>query len=106
MKARLLLALGATLIASGASAPAHASLELARQKACTSCHAVDKRVVGPAYADVARRYAGQKDAVQVLVQSIRQGGKGKWGVLMMPPQPALSEADARTLAAWILGGAK
>lgn len=87
-------------------AQAHASKELAQKNACLACHAVDHKVVGPAYRDVARKYAGQKDAVATLVHNIRAGGAGKWGPVPMPPQAGLSDADAKTLATWILDGAK
>lgn len=88
------------------SAPAWASLALAQKNACTACHAVERKLVGPAYQEIAKRYAGQKDAEATLTKSIKAGGAGKWGPVPMPAQPALSEADAKTLAAWILGGAK
>lgn len=88
------------------SLPAHANLELAQKNACTACHAVDKKIVGPAYKDVAKKYADQKDAVAVLSESIRKGGMGKWGPIPMPAQPALSDADLKTLATWVMGGAK
>ena len=86
--------------------PALANKDLATKSACMACHAVDKKVLGPAYQDVAKKYAGQKDAVAHLVQSIKAGGSGKWGAIPMPAQAALSDADAKTLATWILGGAK
>jgi len=86
-----------------ASLPAHANLELAQKNACTACHAVDKKIVGPAYKDVAKKYADQKEAVAVLSDSIRKGGMGKWGQIPMPAQPALSDADVKTLATWVLG---
>ena len=92
----------ATLVAS----PAMANLALAQKNACMACHAVDKKLVGPAYQDVAKKYAGQKDAVDALVKSIKAGGSGKWGAVPMPAQAALSDTDAKTLATWILGGAK
>ena len=88
------------------SLPARANLELAQKNACTACHAVEKKVVGPAYNDVVKKYAGQKDAVALLSDSIRKGGSGKWGPVPMPAQPSLSDADVKTLATWILGGAK
>lgn len=94
------LALAATVL------PASASLQLAQKHACTACHAVDRKLVGPAYADVAKKYAGQKDAEARVAASIRQGGAGRWGPVPMPPQPGLAEAELRALAAWILGGAK
>jgi cytochrome c len=89
-----------------ACAPAFASSKLATQKACLACHAADKKLVGPAYQDVAKKYAGQKDALAVLTKAIKAGGTGKYGAIPMPPQPTLSDADAKTLAAWVLAGAK
>ena len=94
------------IAASLAATPALANLELAKKNACTACHAVDKKRVGPSYQEVAKKYAGQKDAVAQLSASIRKGGSGKWGAVPMPAQPALSDADVRTLAEWVLGGAK
>ncbi len=86
--------------------PATASLALAQKNACMACHASDKKLVGPAYQEVAKKYAGQKDAEANLAKSIKAGGSGKWGPVPMPAQANLSDADAKTLAAWILGGAK
>lgn len=85
---------------------AHANLALAQKNACTACHAVDKKLVGPSYQDVAKKYAEDKEAVSKLTASIRAGGAGKWGPVPMPAQPNLSEADAKLLATWVLGGAK
>ena len=85
---------------------AHANLDLAKKSACMACHAVEKKLVGPAYQDVAKKYAGDKDAVAKLTESIKKGGSGKWGPVPMPAQAALSDADAKTLAAWVAGGAK
>lgn len=89
-----------------ATLPAWANLDLAKKHACMSCHTVDKKLVGPAYQDVAKKYAGQKDAVANLTKNIKAGGSGKWGPVPMPAQAALSDADANTLATWILSGAK
>jgi len=86
--------------------PALANLDLAKKNNCMACHAVDKKVVGPAYQDVSKKYAGQKDAEATLIKSIKTGGSGKWGAIPMPPQAALSDADAKTLAKWVLAGAK
>lgn len=88
------------------ASPAFASQELAQKNACLACHAVDKKMVGPAYQDVARKYAGQKDAEAALARSIKAGGSGRWGPVPMPAQAALSDADAQKLAAWILQGSK
>lgn len=97
-----LVALGAAL----AAAPAFASQELAQKNNCLACHAVANKVVGPAYKDVAAKYKGQKDAEATLVANIKKGGSGKWGQVPMPPQATLSDADAKTLAKWILSQAK
>jgi cytochrome c len=94
----------ATLAA--AAFPVLASKELAQKHACLACHTAEKKVVGPAYQDVAKKYAGQKDAEATLVTSIKAGGTGKWGPVPMPPQPGVSDADAHALAKWILQGAK
>jgi cytochrome c len=96
----------ALFVTAMAAVPAHASLALATKNACTACHAVDKKLVGPAYKDIAQKYASQKDAAALLAKSIKAGGAGKWGPVPMPAQPALSDADALTLAQWVLGGAK
>lgn len=100
-RALLLSALLAT-----ASAPALANLALAGKHSCTACHAVDKKLVGPSYQEVAKKYASQKDAEAMLVTSIRKGSSGKWGPVPMPANAAPSDAELKTLASWILGGAK
>jgi len=97
----LLLALSSTALV-GTSLPGFANEALARKNDCLGCHAVSTKLVGPAYKEVAARYAGQADAQDQLVQSIRNGSVGKWGELPMPAHPKLSEADAHKLAAWIL----
>ena len=99
-------ALFALVAAVSVTAPAFADQALATSKNCMACHAVDKKLVGPAYQDVAKKYAGQKDAAATLAKSIKAGGSGKWGPVPMPAQAALSDADALTLAKWILAGAK
>ena len=98
--------MGLALWGALAAAPAGASMDLAQKNACMSCHAVAKKLVGPSYNDVAKKYAGQKDAAATLAQSIKSGGAGKWGPVPMPSQPGLSDADALTLANWVLAGAK
>ena len=68
-----------------------------------ACHAVDKKLVGPAYKDVAAKYAGQKDAADKLANKIIKGGAGVWGPVPMPANTQVSEAEAKKLAAWVLG---
>ena len=96
------------LIAAGmlASAPAMANLDLAKKSNCMSCHAVDKKLVGPSYQDVAKKYAGQADAVKTLSAKVKAGGKGNWGQIPMPPNAAVKDADIETLVKWVLAGAK
>jgi cytochrome c len=89
-----------------ASTGVWASADLAKKNNCLACHAVDKKLVGPSYQDVAKKYAGQADAVANLTKSIKAGGSGKWGPIPMPAQAQLSDADAKALAAWVMAGAK
>ena len=96
-----LIALSLALTATLAS-PAFANPDLAQKKNCMACHAVDKKVIGPAYKDVAAKYAGQKDAADKLAQKIMKGGSGVWGAVPMPANPQVSDAESKTLAAWVL----
>jgi cytochrome c len=93
------LALIATLLT---STHALASLELAQKKACLACHQVDNKVVGPAYKDVAKKYAGQKGAESKLIEKVLKGGKGAWGEVPMPANTQVNEAEAKQLVQWIL----
>ena len=82
--------------------PAQASTDLARKYNCVACHAEVGRKVGPAYQDVAKKYAGRSDAVIYLAGKIRAGGSGVWGAMPMPPHPQVPEADAKLLAQYIM----
>ena len=95
-------ALFALLAATTLVAPAMADLALATSKNCMACHAIDKKLVGPAYKDVAAKYAGQKDAVDKLSAKIMKGGSGVWGPVPMPANTQVNEAEAKKLAAWVL----
>ena len=99
-----LFAAAAALFGGLAAAPAQAqdAAQLAAKKNCLACHAVDKKVVGPSYKDVAAKYAGQKDAVDKLAAKIMKGGSGVWGPVPMPANPQVNEAEAKQLAAWVL----
>jgi len=79
-----------------------AAMALAQKNACLSCHGVDKKIVGPAYKDVAKKYAGDKTAHDKLVAKVKAGGKGVWGQIPMPPNPQVSVADADKIVTWIL----
>jgi cytochrome c len=93
----------AKAMAESAQPAAMQPAELARRKACLSCHGLDNRIVGPAFRDVAKRYKGQDGVEAKLVEKLRQGGSGSWGPLPMPPNPDLAAADASTLVRWVLG---
>jgi cytochrome c len=84
------------------AAPAFAQADLAQKKNCLACHAVDKKVLGPSYKDVAAKYAGQKDAVDKLSVKIVKGGSGVWGNIPMPANPQVNDAEAKQLVQWIL----
>lgn len=88
------------------SQPVMANKDLAAKSGCMTCHQVDKKLVGPAYQEVATRYKGQSDAVQKLSTKIKAGGKDAWGPVPMPPNPNVNDADISTLVKWILSGAK
>ena len=75
---------------------------LAAAKNCLACHNIDKKVVGPSYKDVAAKYRGDKTAAARLVTKVMQGGGGVWGVVKMPSNPQVNEAEARKLVAWVL----
>ena len=79
-----------------------ASEALARKNNCLGCHAIAVKLVGPAFKDVAAKYADQSDAAERLVESIHNGSVGKWGNLPMPAHPNLSASDAKKLAEWVL----
>ena len=99
MNRRLILAaLAATFVA----VPALASEELAKKNACTACHAVDKKLVGPAYKEVANKYRADKDAPAKLAEKVKKGGVGAWGQVPMPPNAQVKDEDVATLVKWIL----
>ncbi|HEX4599712.1 MAG TPA: c-type cytochrome [Burkholderiaceae bacterium] len=93
-----LAAIGALLISTAASA----QLDLAKQKNCLACHAVDKKLVGPAYKDIAAKYANDKDAGARLAKKVREGGVGVWGQIPMPANPQVNEAESLQLVKWVL----
>ncbi|HMY51151.1 MAG TPA: c-type cytochrome [Rhodocyclaceae bacterium] len=101
MKKLVVVAAVAGLMGSTA-AFADAGMDLAKAKNCLACHAVDKKVVGPAYKDVAAKYKGDKTAEAKLVEKVQKGGSGVWGSMPMPPNPQVSPAEAKTLVAWVL----
>ncbi|MBV8678873.1 MAG: c-type cytochrome [Aquitalea sp.] len=92
----------AALLLGTVAAPAMANLQLAQKNNCLSCHAVDHKVVGPAYKDVAKKYAGDKGAEAKLIAKVKAGGSGVWGPVPMPPNSQVSDADIKTLVKWVL----
>ena len=90
------------IVAAAACLPVMADQALATAKNCMACHAVDKKLVGPAYKEVAAKYAGQKDAADKLAVKIMKGGSGVWGPVPMPANAQVNEAEAKKLAAWVL----
>ncbi len=96
----------ASASASGAGASDAVSLPaLAQKSQCLTCHAVDRKVLGPALRDIAQKYAGQPDTTALLTRKILEGGGGVWGAIPMPAQ-AIPVADAQALAAWVAAGAR
>lgn len=75
---------------------------LLKQHNCTQCHGIDKKILGPAYKDVAKKYKGQKDAAVLLAKKVKEGGKGVWGQVPMPPNDKVSDAEIKELVAYIL----
>ena len=94
----------ATAPAASPAAPTAApdAEKLLAANSCLACHAVDKKVVGPAYQEVAAKYKGKPDAAAQVMRSIKNGGSGKWGSVPMTPYPKLSDAELKTLATWVL----
>ena len=75
---------------------------LIKKHGCAVCHSVDKTGVGPAYKEVAKKYAGQKDIEKKLVEKVKKGGSGVWGAVPMPPNAGVPDADIQTMVKWIL----
>jgi cytochrome c len=105
MKVKLISLAAVAAVLTAVSAPAFADMALATAKNCMACHAVDKKMVGPSYKDVAAKYAGDADAVKKLATTIQKGstpGKGNFGPVPMPANTQVNEAEAAKLAAWVM----
>jgi cytochrome c len=87
-----------------ASAPALANKDLAAKSGCLACHAIDKKLIGPSYQDIAKKYKASDESM--LVAKVKAGGKGVWGPIPMPPNVTVKDEDIKTLVNWILAGAK
>lgn len=99
MKLSVLAGASIALVLSGS---ALANADLAKAKNCLSCHAVDNKIVGPGFKDVAKKYAGDKTAEAKLATKVVKGGSGVWGAIAMPANPQVSEAEAKILVKWVL----
>ena len=97
------LILSAASLALTVVLPAQANEALAKKHMCTTCHVVKgAKTIGPSYADVAKKYAGQKDAEAKLADKVKKGGQGVWGQVPMPPNAAVPDADVKALVKWLL----
>ena len=96
-----LVVLAGGLLAAGA-AQAQDAMALLTKYGCTACHAIDKKVVGPAYNEVAAKYKGDAGAAAKLAAKVKAGGTGVWGQVPMPPNPTVTEGDMKTMIAYIL----
>lgn len=93
----------ASALLAAVAVPAQASEDLAKKHLCTTCHVTKgAKTIGPAYVDVAKKYAGQKDAEAKLFDKVKKGGQGAWGQVPMPPNAAVPDGDVKTLVKWIL----
>lgn len=102
MKKILALAAMATLSASALAADATAAMDLARKNGCLACHSLDKKLVGPAWNDVGKKYAGDPAAAEQLALKVKKGAKGTWGPVPMPPNATVKNDDIKTLVQFIL----
>ena len=102
----LVLSAAFVFMAGGAGAQENASaLKLAGQYGCMSCHNAEVKLVGPAFKSVAEKYAGQADAVDMLVKKVTNGGSGNWGRIPMPAHPQVGPENTKALVEWVLRGA-
>lgn len=103
MRTALILSLlFAAACSQAADADLAAAADLAKANGCFSCHSAAEKIVGPAFSSVAAKYAGDKDAVATLAQSIQMGSSGKWGRVAMPAHSSLKAQDLKLLATWVL----
>jgi len=102
MKSVVMFSSAVLALASGAAFAADAQ-QLLKDKGCLSCHTVDKKLLGPAYKDVAAKYKTRKDAEAYLVKKIREGSTGVWGQIPMPPNTTVKDDEAKVLVQYILG---
>ena len=102
MKRLLVPIVGAALFAAG-TASAQGADELLKKHGCTACHAIDKKLVGPAYVEVAAKYKGDAKAQALLIEKVKKGGVDTWGKIPMPPNTHVPDADIKTMVTHVLG---
>lgn len=102
MKKWIITAASAALLAMSGVASADSQQALAQKNACMSCHGVDKKIVGPSFKDIAKKYAGDKTAKANLVGKVKAGGKGVWGPVPMPPNAQVKHEDVEKIVEWVL----
>lgn len=106
MKVWMTTVAGAALLFAGQAmaddVDAKAAEALAKKNACLTCHATDKKLVGPAYKDVAKKYKGDNTAKDRLIAKVQKGGSGVWGAIPMPPNASLKHDDLETIVKWVL----
>lgn len=100
-----LLALACMIAGTPAHADAGDGVRVARSNACMGCHAVDRKLVGPSFMQIAERYKNDQQAVPKLVKKVKDGGSGVWGAIPMPAHPRMNDADAKSVVQWVLAGA-
>ena len=97
-----MIPIAAAVLATSGMAQAQSAEDLLKKHACTACHAIDKKMVGPAYKDVAAKYKGNAQAATTLMDKVKKGGVGNWGQVPMPPNAAVPDADIKTMVTHIL----
>ena len=103
MKPWVVVVVGGAVLAASGVVSAQSADDLLKKHACTACHAIDKKLVGPPYADVAAKYRGDAKAPAMLMEKVKKGGVGTWGQIPMPPNAAVPDADIKTMVTYILG---
>jgi cytochrome c len=93
--------LALALVGAAFAIPAQADEALAKKHNCLACHTVDKKLVGPSYKEIAKKYKGQNVAA-TLETKVKKGGQGVWGPVPMPPNAAVPDADIKKLVDWVL----
>ena len=96
------LAAGAAILGLVITSGAHANEDIAKSNGCMACHMVDKKILGPGFKDVAAKYRGTAGAEAMLIKKVKEGGKGAWGDMVMPPNAHVKDADITAMVKWIL----